>query len=64
VVENLEPALQHWEVAEGDAKILDAHADTVVCAISQGARKFLGDITPPRVAVEFGSIDPNWGPEE
>jgi hypothetical protein len=113
-VENLEPSLQHWEVAEGDPKILYAHGDTVVFALSLNAlvnfsatfrySVFDGvdrdmvdigsdtkeveqaitipvvisidreidpepvvhriDITPPRVVIEFGSIDPNWGPEE
>lgn len=114
-VDNLEPALQHWELAkEVEPKILNADADTVVFSITVDAiAKFTGnfryyvhdtvdrdevylgsdskeveqtvrlpltvtiernidkepvvdriDITPVRVVISFGLVDPDWGPEE
>jgi len=114
-VENLESAVQHWEIVqEFEPKVLNADADTVVFSITVDAivnftgnfryyvhdtvdrdEVYLGsdskeveqtvrlpltvtiernidkepvveriDITPVRVVIGFGCIDPDWGPEE
>ncbi|MBM2715963.1 DUF4935 domain-containing protein [Mesorhizobium caraganae] len=114
-VDNLESAVQHWEVVqEFEPKVLNADADTVVFSITVDAivnftgnfryyvhdtvdrdEVYLGsdskeveqtvrlpltvtiernidkepvveriDITPVRVVIGFGLVDPDWGPEE